>query len=70
HLGLLALMAVYFTENRISWVYVQSLGSPAPKPDTRAVLLDSRPWVHPLKSLLVQVMPEWRWLSLRRAHEG
>ncbi|WP_222938426.1 hypothetical protein, partial [Pseudomonas veronii] len=25
HLGLLALMAVYFTENRISWVYVQSL---------------------------------------------
>ncbi|WP_218580742.1 hypothetical protein, partial [Pseudomonas sp. FSL R10-2964] len=24
-LGLLALMAVYFTENRISWVYVQSL---------------------------------------------
>ncbi|WP_228393890.1 hypothetical protein, partial [Pseudomonas helleri] len=27
HLGLLALMAVYFTENRISWVYVQSLES-------------------------------------------
>ncbi|WP_218577097.1 hypothetical protein, partial [Pseudomonas sp. FSL R10-2398] len=26
-LGLLALMAVYFTENRISWVYVQSLGN-------------------------------------------
>ncbi|PAA00798.1 hypothetical protein CJU78_24330, partial [Pseudomonas fragi] len=25
HLCLLALMAVYFTENRISWVYVQSL---------------------------------------------
>ncbi|WP_206540861.1 hypothetical protein, partial [Pseudomonas helleri] len=25
HLGLLALMAVYFTENRISWVYEQSL---------------------------------------------
>ncbi|MQU61409.1 TIR domain-containing protein, partial [Pseudomonas helleri] len=28
-LGLLALMAVYFTENRISWVYVQSLGAEA-----------------------------------------
>ncbi|WP_218580732.1 hypothetical protein, partial [Pseudomonas sp. FSL R10-2964] len=38
HLGLLALMAVYFTENRISWVYVQSLDRLLSTTPTQAIL--------------------------------
>ncbi|WP_218576012.1 GNAT family N-acetyltransferase, partial [Pseudomonas sp. FSL A6-1183] len=41
HLGLLALMAVYFTENRISWVYVQSLENEARKEGCFHLMLET-----------------------------
>ncbi|KMM87381.1 hypothetical protein, partial [Pseudomonas lundensis] len=55
HLGLLALMAVYFTENRISWVYVQSLAVSMRLLDG-FFCINNRPR-SPLKSV------QWRFLA-------